>query len=134
MSIPALQRACLPMLVLDVLAVAPRHGYGISQALVSAGLQPIKGAQLYPALVRLEDEGAIRAEWEQSESGPARKVYELTAAGRAQREELLNKWRGFLEAVEAVGRTTPPPAWPKPPLSGCSGRPAERSQAGTVQQ
>jgi len=101
----ALQRACLPMLVLDVLAVAPRHGYGISQALVSAGLQPIRGAQLYPALVRLEDEGAIAAQWEQSESGPARKVYELTPAGRAQREQLRAEWRAFLEAAQAVGGT-----------------------------
>ena len=31
-----------------------------AQALVSAGLQPIKGAQLYPALVRLEDQGLLR--------------------------------------------------------------------------
>lgn len=104
MSIAAWQRASLPMLVLSVLAVAPRHGYGISQALVSAGLQPIKGAQLYPALVRLEDEGAIVAQWEQSESGPARKVYELTAAGHALRGDLLAQWGAFMTAAEAVGR------------------------------
>lgn len=105
MIIAALQRASLPMLILNVLAVAPRHGYGISQALVSAGLQPIKGAQLYPALVRLEDEGAILARWEQSESGPARKVYELTAAGQAQRQVLRAQWCTFLDAAESVGRT-----------------------------
>jgi PadR family transcriptional regulator PadR len=104
MSIAAWQRASLPMLILNVLAVAPRHGYGISQALVAAGLQPIKGAQLYPALVRLEDEGAIVAQWEQSESGPARKVYELTAVGHAQRENLCAQWRTFMNAVEVVGR------------------------------
>jgi PadR family transcriptional regulator, regulatory protein PadR len=104
MSIAAWQRASLPMLILNVLAVAPRHGYGISQALVSAGLQPIRGAQLYPALVRLEDEKAIVAQWEQSESGPARKVYELTAAGPSQREELCAQWRTFMKAVETVGR------------------------------
>lgn len=104
MSVAAWQRASLPMLVLDVLAVAPRHGYGISQALVTAGLQPIKGAQLYPALARLEDEGAILAQWEQSGSGPARKVYELTAAGCAQREERHSEWDAFIAAVEAVGR------------------------------
>lgn len=91
------------MLILSVLAVAPRHGYGISQALVSAGLQPIKGAQLYPALVRLEDEGAVVAQWEQSESGPARKVYELTATGHALREDLHTQWRVFMTAAEAVG-------------------------------
>ena len=103
MSLAAWQRASLPMLVLDVLTIAPRHGYGISQALVGAGLQPIKGAQLYPTLVRLEDDGAIESRWEQSESGPARKVYELTAAGRAQRESLRAQWRAFLAATEAVG-------------------------------
>ncbi|ANH40025.1 lineage-specific thermal regulator protein [Nocardioides dokdonensis FR1436] len=103
MSLAAWQRASLPMLVLSVLAVAPRHGYGISQALVSAGLQPIKGAQLYPALVRLEDEGAIVAQWEQSESGPARKVYQLTESGHALHRDLLAQWNVFMAAAEAVG-------------------------------
>jgi len=105
MSLAAWQRASIPMLILNVLAVAPRHGYGISQSLVSAGLQPIKGAQLYPSLARLEDEGAIVARWEDSGSGPARKVYELTTAGRAQREELRGQLHAFVVAVEAVGRT-----------------------------
>lgn len=104
MSVAAWQRASLPMLILNVLDVAPCHGYGISQALVSAGLQPIKGAQLYPALVRLEDDGAILATWEQSESGPARKVYELTPAGRRAREDLRSQWHDFVSAAEVVGR------------------------------
>lgn len=104
MTIASWQRAAQPMLILNVLAVAPRHGYGISQALVSAGLQPIKGAQLYPALVRLEDEDAIVAQWEQGESGPARKVYELTAAGHALRADMRAQWRTFVAAAEAVGR------------------------------
>ncbi len=104
MTLAAWQRASLPMLILGVLAVSPRHGYGIAQTLVSVGLQPIKGAQLYPALVRLEDDGAIAAHWEQSESGPARKVYALTAAGQAQRAELRGQWEAFLTAVEDLDR------------------------------
>lgn len=104
MSLAAWQRASLPMLILNVLAVAPRHGYGISQALVAVGLQPIKGAQLYPALVRLEDDGAIVAQWEQSESGPARKIYELTAAGHVLRDNLLAQWDEFKLAAETVGQ------------------------------
>lgn len=105
MSLAAWQRASLPMLVLDVLAAAPRHGYGISQALVAAGLQPIKGAQLYPTLVRLEDEGAVTARWEEGDAGPARKVYELTHRGQAQLDELHNQWRAFITAADTVGRT-----------------------------
>ena len=107
MTLPAWQRASLPMLLLRVLAVAPRHGYGISQALVSAGLQPIKGAQLYPALGRLEDDGAITARWEQSGPGPARKVYELTPAGHEQLHELNDQWEAFMTAVETLGRPDP---------------------------
>lgn len=107
MIVAALQRALLPLLVLDVLAVAPRHGYGISQALVTAGLQPIKGAQLYPALVRLEDEGAVLAQWEQTGSGPARKVYELTDAGRSRRAELREQWCEFVQAADAVRASEP---------------------------
>ena len=103
MSIQAWQRASLPMLILTVLAVAPRHGYGLSQALVSVGLQPVKGAQLYPALARLEEEGAINAEWEQGDSGPARKVYELTPTGRQQLEDSRAQWQKFLRAVQALG-------------------------------
>ncbi|MFN3600825.1 MAG: PadR family transcriptional regulator [Dietzia sp.] len=103
MSTAAWQRASVPMLVLSVLEAAPRHGYGISQALESAGLNPIKGAQLYPALVRLEDQGAIVAHWQASESGPARKVYELTDAGLEQLEQLRARWRAFIESVESLG-------------------------------
>lgn len=112
------------MLILSVLAVAPRHGYGIAQALVSVGLQPIKGAQLYPALVRLEDEGAVVAKWERSESGPARKVYELTAAGHAQREEVRAQWHAFVAAAEAVGKAAPADHTE-------THRPAGRSPSGT---
>lgn len=105
MSTAAWQRASLTLLILDVLAVAPRHGYGISQAFVAAGLQPIKGGQLYPTLVRLENEEAIVAHWEEAESGPARKVYELTATGQSQGAALRAEWRSFLVAAEAVGRS-----------------------------
>jgi PadR family transcriptional regulator PadR len=101
-SLPAWQRASLPMLVLGVLAAEPRHGYGISQALVEAGLQPIKGAQLYPALARLEEAGAVASEWEASGPGPARKVYALTDAGRAQLAALRDEWRAFTAAAEAL--------------------------------
>jgi PadR family transcriptional regulator PadR len=107
MSAAAWQRASLTMLILDVLAVAPRHGYGISQALLAAGLKPIKGGQLYPTLVRLENEDAIDAHWEENGSGPARKVYQLTASGRAQGAALRAEWRAFIEAAEAVGRADP---------------------------
>lgn len=103
MSTAAWQRATLPLLILGVLETAPRHGYGVSAALVEVGLQPIKGAQLYPALVKLETDGFIVASWEASDSGPARKVYELTDAGRTELGRLREEWREFTAAAAALG-------------------------------
>lgn len=107
MSTAAWQRATLPLLMLGVLESSPMHGYGISAALVEAGLQPIKGAQLYPALVKLENDGFIAAEWEQSESGPARKVYALTAIGRGELGRLREEWRAFIAAASSLGAVAP---------------------------
>lgn len=101
-STAAWQRSSLPLLMLRVLHSSPRHGYGISQALVDAGLQPITGAQLYPALVKLEADGAISAGWEEGASGPARKVYSLTARGRERLAELENEWQAFVVAASRV--------------------------------
>ncbi|MGM7670309.1 PadR family transcriptional regulator [Microbacterium sp. A93] len=103
MSLASWQRASLPMLILSVLAAQPRHGYGISQALVEAGLQPIKGAQLYPTLVKMEAEGAISAVWEPAASGPARKVYSITGPGQENLTALRAEWEAFLAASRALG-------------------------------
>ncbi|MCC2315043.1 PadR family transcriptional regulator [Cellulomonas xiejunii] len=102
MSTSAWQRVSLPLLVLGTLDGAPRHGYGISQALVAAGLQPVKGGQLYPTLVRLEDDGLVESHWEEGGSGPARKVYRLTSTGRDRLRELRDEWSAFVAAVEHV--------------------------------
>ena len=96
------QRAILPLLILRTLDAAPRHGYGISQALEETGLNPIRGAQLYPALVKLEADGVVVASWEPGDAGPARKVYALTDAGREQLLGLETEWQGFLEAVSRL--------------------------------
>ncbi|NMD56777.1 MULTISPECIES: PadR family transcriptional regulator [Tsukamurella] len=105
MSTAAWQRATLPLLILGVLETVPRHGYGVSAALVEVGLQPIKGAQLYPALVKLETDGFIAASWEAGDTGPARKVYELTDLGRAELGRLREEWRAFTAAAAALGAT-----------------------------
>ncbi|PYI37544.1 PadR family transcriptional regulator [Arthrobacter psychrolactophilus] len=103
MSLAGWQRASLPMLILSVLESQPRHGYGVSQALVKVGLQPIKGAQLYPTLVKLEADGAISATWEPAASGPARKVYSISGPGREQLATLRLEWERFSKAARALG-------------------------------
>lgn len=102
MSLLNWQRASLPLLILRILHAGPRHGYGISQALVDAGLRPVKGAQLYPALVRLEADHAIVGTWELGEAGPARKVYSLTDSGQARLGELEQEWSRFVSMAERL--------------------------------
>ena len=83
-----------PALLL-LLRERPAHGYELLEALpeLLPG-QRVDMGNLYRALRRLEDEGLVRSEWDAAAPGPARRVYELTDAGR----ELLGQW------ADALGR------------------------------
>ena len=59
---------------------------------------------LYPLLSRLRREGLVDYEWKESEAGPPRKYYELTASGRAQLAELTDYWNGINKTIEGLGR------------------------------
>ena len=73
----------------------PAHGYELLDALPElVPGQRVDMGNLYRALRRLEDEGLVRSEWNAEAPGPARRVYELTDAGR----ELLAQW------VDALAR------------------------------
>lgn len=91
-------RALLPSAILACLEDAPLHGYAIAHALGSHGFGVPKGGSLYPALARLEESAAIAAEWVPGPSGPARRQYTLTPAGRRQ----LARDRTALEALTAT--------------------------------
>lgn len=93
-----------PTLILAVLGRGPRHGYGIAREIEqrSTGALSLGEGSLYPALRALEREGLVTSAWEEQESGPARKVYTLTEAGRAVLEERTRTWKSFVEAVESI--------------------------------
>jgi PadR family transcriptional regulator PadR len=59
---------------------------------------------LYPLLSRLRREGLVDYEWKESEAGPPRKYYQLTASGRAQLAELTDYWNGINKTIEGLGR------------------------------
>ncbi len=88
-------RALLPTAVLACVDAGPLHGYAIAQALGALGLGVPKGGSLYPALARLEEDGALEAVWVPGPSGPARREYTLTARGR----ERLERERALLAAL-----------------------------------
>lgn len=98
----ALVRATLPLAILACLEAESMHGYGLAQQLEGWCYGRLKGGSLYPALSKLEDAGFVTTSWAQGESGPARRLYEITGAGhrhlkaeRAQLAELAQQLGAF---------------------------------------
>jgi PadR family transcriptional regulator, regulatory protein PadR len=71
--------------ILTALAEGPLHGYGILGAVeeMSSGRVRLRAGTLYGALARLEGDGYVELDREESEGGPPRRYYRLTAPGRA---------------------------------------------------
>ena len=85
----------LALMVLKTIeAMGPLHGYGIARRIeqTSGDLLALNYGTLYPALLRLEQEGAIEAEWGVSENNRKAKFYKLTRAGRKQLAREAKSW------------------------------------------
>jgi PadR family transcriptional regulator, regulatory protein PadR len=70
------------------------HGYGIARRIeqTSRGLLSLNYGTLYPALLKLEQEGAIVSEWGVSENNRRAKFYKLSRAGKKQLERETHDW------------------------------------------
>ncbi len=85
----------LALMVLKTLeTMGPQHGYGIGRRIeqTSGELLAVNQGTLYPVLLKLEQEGAIRAKWGVSENNRKAKFYSLTAAGRRQLASEVKQW------------------------------------------
>jgi PadR family transcriptional regulator, regulatory protein PadR len=96
-------RAALPLCLLGVLDSEEKsYGYALLSRLADAGLTTVKAATLYPALTRLEEQGAVEIEWGAGEGGPGRKYYRITEAGRERLRQERAAWRAFTGAVGSL--------------------------------
>ena len=85
----------LALMVLKTLeSLGPLHGYGIARRIeqTSGNLLSLNYGTLYPALLKLEQEGSIASEWGLSENNRKAKFYSLTRAGRKQLEREAQDW------------------------------------------
>ena len=90
------QPGTLALMALKTLeTMGPLHGYGIARRIeqTSGALLTINYGTLYPALLRLEQEGFIVSEWGVSENNRRAKYYRLTRAGRRQVEKETRDWQ-----------------------------------------
>ena len=92
----------LDLMVLKTLDVmGPLHGYGLARRIeqTSGDLLVLNYGTLYPALVRLEDEGYISAEWGVSENNRKAKFYRLTRAGRQRVARATAEWQSTTDLL-----------------------------------
>ena len=82
------------MILKTIETMGPQHGYGIARRIeqTSGNVLSLNYGTLYPALLRLEQEGSIDSEWGLSENKRKAKFYRLTRAGRKQLEKEAKDW------------------------------------------
>ena len=85
----------LDLMVLKTLeGLGPLHGYGIARRIeqVSEGVLELNQGTIYPALLRLQQKGWIKAEWGSSENNRRAKYYSITRTGRKQLATETEDW------------------------------------------
>jgi len=94
----------LALMVLKTLqSMGSLHGYGIARRIeqTSGDLLSVNYGTLYPALLKLEQEGYIASEWGVSENNRRARYYRLTRAGKKQVERETREWN---ETAAILGR------------------------------
>ena len=101
-----LKRGSLELIVLHLLAPGEAYGYEIVSKLTAQtnGALEVTDGTLYPVLYRLERAGFVTVRWETPERGVPRKYYKLTAAGKAELEQLEEEWTAFAKAMARLLR------------------------------
>jgi PadR family transcriptional regulator PadR len=107
-SISQLRRGTIEYCVLALLQDEPRYGFDLVRELGDVdGLVTSEGT-IYPLLARLRRDRLVETSWRESPSGPPRRYYELTAAGRRALQDFAEEWARFSDAVDRLltkGRT-----------------------------
>jgi PadR family transcriptional regulator PadR len=98
------KQGTLALMILKTIEVlGPLHGYGIARRIeeTSRNRLSLNYGTLYPALLKLEQEGFIKAEWRQSENNRRAKYYGLTPAGRKQLAREAREWHATADLIAA---------------------------------
>ena len=84
----------LDLMILKTLELGPLHGFGLARRIeqVSENLVKLNQGSVYPALLRLQQQGWITAKWGVSETNRRAKYYSLTRAGQKQLRSEVENW------------------------------------------
>ncbi len=95
-----LKKGVLELCVLALLSRGDGYAYDIASRLAK-GIDMGEGT-IYPLMRRLQQDGLVDTYLQESASGPPRKYYRLTAAGRSSFESQKTEWASFAKAVEDI--------------------------------
>ena len=95
-----MRRGTLQYCVLSLLADEERYGFDLVRGLAEMDGMVTSEGTIYPLLSRLRRDGLVESTWQESPSGPPRRYYHMTTAGRAALEAFKLEWRRFRDAVD----------------------------------
>ena len=98
-----IRKGLLEFLVLKIVAANQVYAADILQALSGTEFTTQEGT-LYPLLSKIRREGLVDYEWQESEAGPPRKYYKLTAKGRVRLQETTDYWQKISGTVKNLGQ------------------------------
>ena len=99
----AIRRGLLEFLILKIVAVERVYAADILKRLNATDFATQEGT-LYPLLSKMRRDGLLEYEWQESEAGPPRKYYELTARGKSQLAELNDYWKHVNATIAKLGK------------------------------
>ncbi len=99
----AIRKGLLEFLILKIVAADKVYVADIMKRLRDTDFATQEGT-LYPLLSKMRRDGLVDYEWQESDAGPPRKYYELTARGKSQLAELNDYWKHLNATVTQLGR------------------------------
>ncbi len=99
----SIRKGLLEFLVLKIISADQVYAADILKELNATEFATQEGT-LYPLLSKMRREELVDYEWKESEAGPPRKYYELTAKGREQLRETMDYWQKINETVKSLGK------------------------------
>lgn len=97
-----LRRGAVEFCVLALVAEAPSYGLDLARRLTHDGVLISGEGTLYPLLSRLRTAGLVETTWQESSTGPPRRYYAITTAGRQSLDAFRLVWAPFRDAVDAT--------------------------------
>lgn len=97
-----MRRGTLQYCVLALLASEERYGFDLVRGLADIDGMVTSEGTIYPLLSRLRRDGLVESTWRESTSGPPRRYYRVTQAGRRALADFQREWSRFRDAVDSL--------------------------------